>query len=73
MRLSRLLMGLTSSILVTGAAIAQDMPALVLDASPGVPIPFSVHIWGALAVGFSWLAVLFIVGALGRRQDARVE
>jgi hypothetical protein len=71
MHVTRLLIGFSSLILVTGTAIAQDVPALVLDPVPGVSIPFSVHVWGALAVGVSWLALLCLVGALGRRQDAR--
>jgi hypothetical protein len=70
MSLNHLLIGFTSLILGTGTAIAQDMPALVLDTVPGAPIPLSVHVWAVLAVAVSWLAILWIVGAIGCRRDA---
>lgn len=67
MSLTRLMIGFTSLVLTTGPAVAQDMPALVLDTPPGAPIPLSVHLWAVLAVSVSWLAVLWVVGALRSR------
>jgi hypothetical protein len=77
MSLNRLMIGFTSLILGTGTAIAQDMPALVLDTAPGVPIPVpipvSVHVWAVLAVVVSWIAILLVVGAIGGRRDDDAE
>jgi hypothetical protein len=70
MFLTRLIIGLTSFGLGTGTALAQDMPALMLDTAPGAPIPLSVHLWAVLAVAVAWLVMLWVVGAIGSRQDA---
>jgi hypothetical protein len=73
MFLNRLLIGSTGLVLGAGTALAQDMPALVLDGSPGPSIPVSAHILAVLAISGAWLVMLWIVGALSSRQDASAE